>query len=343
MKKTIGLIALVVASLSLSALAQTTTGSTPIFLTGTATPLADRVADAVSKTTDATYGVQAKSFLLNEGWTVYHNQQGCLELIQSIAADPSLGGAVPAAAEQRQWLISAVHCLAYHAWDASPSWNISCVDSLIDTYASDRELQNTVRMTRDWSSISHQPSDPAAVISYYDNMKGNFWATPDWIAFATGLPFRLECAKQTHAADMLGWAKVLYYITPFADSQKGIGAFATALRVKDQSLVRSAAFVQFNKDGNGTNILDSVETPAQFTGITVYDPVLQFLLSGDKVNALKTAFAEFIAAQDTDALNAGVAKVAQTLRNVDGNLVRANAFVNAQKAGTDYGIVELSQ
>ena len=107
--------------------------------------------------------------------------------------------------------------------------------------------------------------------------------------------------------------------------------------------MRSAAFVQFNKDGNGTNILDSVETPAQFTGITVYDPVLQFLLSGDKVNALKTAFAEFIAAQDTDALNAGVAKVAQTLRNVDGNLVRANAFVNAQKAGTDYGIVELSQ
>ena len=336
--KTIGLIALVVASISLSGLAQT-----PVFLTGTATPLADRVADAVSKTTDATYGVQAKSFLLNEGWTVYHNQQGCLELIQSIAADPSLGGAVPAAAEQRQWLISAVHCLAYHAWDASPSWNISCVDSFLDTYASDRELQNVVRFTRDWFSITYQPSDPAAAISYYDNMKGNFWATPDWVAFAAVLPVRLECAKQTHAADMLGWAKVLYYTTPFADSQKGIGSFATALRVKDQNLVRSAAFIQFNKDGVGSNILDSIPTPAQFIGITVYDPVLQYELAGDHVNAIKTAYAQFIAAPDTDSLNAGVAKVAQALRNKDGNLIRPNAFVNAQKAGTNYDIAELAQ
>ena len=335
--KTIGLIALVVASLSMSGLAQT-----PVFLSGTATPAA-AVADAQTYLSNPTYAVQARTLILMPSagelpGTTNLTGSSVQALAASIIADKTQGGLITGTADQEtvfQMALTAAACASATARA-----------SLLTTYASNPVYVAAIRKASDWWVIEtgiNSITDPSAQIAYINGVAGNMWATPDYVMFPNMLNVMYGAELKVSGSAALQWSKVVYFNTPFADSQKGIGAVATALRVADQSLPRSAAFVQFNKDGTGTNILASIATPSQFSGITVYDPVLQYELAGDHVNAIKTAYAGFIAATDTASLNAGVAKVAQALRNADGNLIRANNFVNAMQAGSNYTIAELSE
>jgi len=139
-----------------------------------------------------------------------------------------------------------------------------------------------------------------------------------------------EIKIEVMAKDVMEWAKLRYFFTSFNQSQKGIDAVAGALRSCDLNLVRSNAFIQYQKDGSGPNILSPIKLP---NGLTI--------LVDDNVDALRRAFSKFSSAKSNDELNNAVSKIAQILRNIDGNLIRANDFVVAQTAGKPFEIVEL--
>ena len=129
----------------------------------------------------------------------------------------------------------------------------------------------------------------------------------------------------------------------FQHTQAGIDAVSSAFRSLDTNLVRANAFIQFQKDGQGTNPLSGISLPqVTFLGNT---PAIQAINSsggGDNLTALKIAVNAFATAPSGPSLNTATAFVAQWLRNIDGNLVRANAFVTAQTQGQPFTIAELS-
>ena len=145
------------------------------------------------------------------------------------------------------------------------------------------------------------------------------------------------------APDVLNWAKLAYLQTDFPHTQDGINAVSSAFRALDTNLVRANQFIAFETSGTGTNPLAGVTVPqVTFLGT---DPATQALnagVTGNTLQALRIAVGQFSTAAVGNDLNKATALVAQWLRNIDGNLVRANAFVTAQTQGQPYTIPELS-
>lgn len=145
------------------------------------------------------------------------------------------------------------------------------------------------------------------------------------------------------SSDVLSWAKLVYETQIFQNTQAGIDAVSSAFRSLDTNLVRANAFIQYQKDGVGTNPLASVTLPqVTFLGTSPAVLALNSGITGDNLAALKIAVNAFATAPSGPALNTATGFVAQWLRNIDGNLVRPNAFVSAQSAGQTFTIAELT-
>jgi hypothetical protein len=145
------------------------------------------------------------------------------------------------------------------------------------------------------------------------------------------------------APDVLNWAKLVYFLNDFPHTQDGINAVSSAFRALDTNLVRANQFIAFETSGTGNNPLAAVTVPqVTFLGA---DPATQALnagVAGNPLQALRIAVGQFSTASVGNNLNKATALVAQWLRNIDGNLVRANAFVTAQTQGQPYTIPEIS-
>jgi hypothetical protein len=151
----------------------------------------------------------------------------------------------------------------------------------------------------------------------------------------------------SRATDVLAWAKLNYQYSDFSQTQAAVSLVAAGFRAVDLNLVRANQFIAFQQTGTGTDPLASVPMPTLPPVVTVmtgpndiFGAVSTAILSGDKMGALRAAAGAFAAAADRD-LNAAAAVVAKALRNMDENLVRANAYVQAQTAGQAYTITEL--
>lgn len=154
--------------------------------------------------------------------------------------------------------------------------------------------------------------------------------------------FRAKIALRS--PDVLSWAKLVYLQSPFNQTQTGIDAVSSAYRALDGNLVRANAFIQFQKDGKGADPLADVPLPTvNHLGATPATLAMNQALAGNKLAALNIAFKEYATAKAGNWLNASTAFVAQWLRNIDGNLVRANAFVSAQSKGEAFTIEELAK
>ncbi|XHR29604.1 MAG: hypothetical protein ACFUZC_03410 [Chthoniobacteraceae bacterium] len=152
--------------------------------------------------------------------------------------------------------------------------------------------------------------------------------------------FRSKLALRS--PDVLSWAKLVYLLQGFGQTQSGIDAISSAYRSLDTNLVRANAFIQYQKDGAGTNPIASVQLPSvKFISTSSSAQALNKSLAGDSIGALKIAVNAFASAPSGTQLNNATAFVAQWLRNNDGNLVRANNFVSAQSQGQTYTIAEL--
>ena len=137
---------------------------------------------------------------------------------------------------------------------------------------------------------------------------------------------------------------MIYEIQDFGHTQTGIDAVSSAYRSLDADVVRANAFIAYQTSGTGTNPLASVALPTGFAFIQsgAVPTALNYELAGDNLSALKTAVASFANAQAGTQLNTATAFVASKLRNKDGNLVRANAYVTAVSNGQPFTIAELT-
>lgn len=147
------------------------------------------------------------------------------------------------------------------------------------------------------------------------------------------------------APDCLSWAKVVYLTADWPHTQDGINAVTSAYRAMDIGIERANVFIQFQKTGEGNDPLADVPLPKgiHFGDNDDFSLAMNYAISGDKVSALKSAVSAYSSAPAGFYLNFATGLVAQCLRNLDGNLVRANAFVTAQSQGKQFDIVELHQ
>jgi hypothetical protein len=174
-------------------------------------------------------------------------------------------------------------------------------------------------------------STAAPVIGYHLGMWGD-----------GAVAITLESKEALRSPDVLSWAKLVYEMHSFQHTQAGIDAVSSAFRSLDMNLVRANAFIQCQKDGQGTNPLAAVPLPqVTFIGGSPWVTALNDGVAGNNLDALKTAARLFATAPSGPQLNNATAFVAQWLRNIDGNLVRANAFVSAQSQGKPFTIAEL--
>lgn len=148
------------------------------------------------------------------------------------------------------------------------------------------------------------------------------------------------------SADLLSWAKLIYFTQPFGKTQDGINAVTSAYRALDGNLVRANQYVAYEISGSGTDPLAGVALPSVTLEAAWGDPLyvncFNLALSGSSTAALVLASNNFASAPIGPKLNAATAFMAQWLRNLDGNFIRANAWVAAQVAGQPFNIPELS-
>ena len=156
------------------------------------------------------------------------------------------------------------------------------------------------------------------------------------------IPVIFKAKLALRSPDLLAWAKLLYILQGFNLTQTGIDAVSSAFRAIDTNLVRANAFIQYQKDGTGTNPLAGVTIPpVAFLGTSDSVQALNKAMTGDNLAALKLAVNAFAGAPSGPRLNIATAFVAQWLRNIDGHLVRANQFVSTQSKGQAFTIDEL--
>jgi hypothetical protein len=159
--------------------------------------------------------------------------------------------------------------------------------------------------------------------------------------------FRAKVAQRS--PDALSWAELIYYMQPYNKSQDGINAVTTAFRALDLNLYRANQFIAYESSGTGTNPLAGTALPSgvvfnnSFSLLGPATPALNLALSGSNTAALNLAVSNFATARQGKFLNAATAFVAQWIRNCDGNIVNANAYMAAQAAGQPYTITELQQ
>jgi len=145
------------------------------------------------------------------------------------------------------------------------------------------------------------------------------------------------------SSDVLSWVKLVYESEPFQQTQAGIDAVSSAFRSLDTNLVRANQFIAFEKSGTGTDPLAGAPLPqVTFVGVSPAVQALNAGVGGNNISALTIAVNAFATAPSGPQLNTATAFVAQWLRNIDDNLVRANAFVTAQTNGQPFTIAELS-
>ncbi len=148
----------------------------------------------------------------------------------------------------------------------------------------------------------------------------------------SGLIKLLAQAKiATQAADAMAWAKLAYFTQDFAQTQAGIDCVTGAFRAQD-NIAAAKAFIDYQESGTGANPLASVPLPnVTFVQLTPDVEALNKAVAGDMQGALDVATAAYATTPAGPNYQSAVAFRAKWLRNFDGNLVRANAFVTSQK------------
>lgn len=144
----------------------------------------------------------------------------------------------------------------------------------------------------------------------------------------------------TLAPDVLSWCKLYYYISGYANTQQAINYVGSGFRAVDINLIRANQFIQHQKDGSGPDLLASVSLPTVDLSNSDLPPSVLLFLNGQSLASLQAAAGSFAAANGNQ-LNGAAGWIAAALRNKDGNLIRANAFVTAQSNGQSYPINEL--
>lgn len=298
-----------------------------------------QLADAVlTSGTNEWDRVQAAGFMLNAAPPI-HLLKAKPDFADSVLADSSLGGKVGSESSQALLYETALRCKARAA--ANPA----AAAAFIIQHISDPQIAGRRGSLRTYAAYFAQS---AAQKSFSEGQYADAIAavTPHlgYGVAVSQITLISRAKTRLKSSDMLGWAKLAYMVVPFSQTQQGIDLVGSAFRALDTGLGRANAFIEFQKTGRGANPLADVALPQIAWPEGYTEPQMQAIaaaLSGDNIAALRVAAGCFAEAQAGNALNAATGMVAQWLRNIDMNLVRANAFVEAQTKGESYTITEL--
>ena len=139
------------------------------------------------------------------------------------------------------------------------------------------------------------------------------------------------------APDALNWALVYYRIADLRSPravEESINIVATALKATDFNITRANAWVEGQNTGvpaveftNGEQVL-----PKALSGISAFSPIL------DTPLRFVAAKEQYRTAKTSAQVDMAIYRIANVLKAHDLNLVRANAWIEAQKSGTTFDL-----
>lgn len=151
--------------------------------------------------------------------------------------------------------------------------------------------------------------------------------------------------RLSSAEDALSWAKASFAVLPFSKTGTGANTVNAALLAKSGNLGEANKFIAYMGSGTGANPLAGVDYPAAAKRLTNFSSdtmaVYGDIFKGKNREAVQRAVSLFSGFDNPAAVNAHVDLVASLLRDIDGNVVRANAYVEAQKDGKPFTLSEL--
>jgi tetratricopeptide (TPR) repeat protein len=148
--------------------------------------------------------------------------------------------------------------------------------------------------------------------------------------------------------DALLQAKLFFDVCDLQYTQDAINKVCQMLKNADLNLKRVNQYLQFQKDGTGTNPVADVKVSADRVAFLEsmaakcandYDGVRNqaylYLMAGEPQKALPKAKKAFGLATMQN-MNQCVMDIAICLKAMDGNIIRANKYIEAQKKGEDF-------
>ncbi|HOC03305.1 MAG TPA: tetratricopeptide repeat protein [bacterium] len=148
--------------------------------------------------------------------------------------------------------------------------------------------------------------------------------------------------------DVLLQAKLYYDTTDLNNIQDPIDMICTLLKAEDLNLVRVNKFIQYQKEGKGEDILKDIKVPqarkkylmglVERCGNTYREQKIAtylLLMAGDPKQALQKAKKAYSLCP-MNQLNQAIMDIAICLKAIDGNIIRANQFIQAQTKGESF-------
>jgi len=139
--------------------------------------------------------------------------------------------------------------------------------------------------------------------------------------------------------DALQWAKANYTLSNLAQVNNAIDIVTRAFRAADGNIARANAYIDYQKSGTGENPLAEITLPAALLEhIAKIDPTSASLPARINLNIAKGDFAGALDLAKTDYatanrenLSRSVDRIATVLKAHDGNVLRANDYIQSQK------------
>lgn len=148
-------------------------------------------------------------------------------------------------------------------------------------------------------------------------------------------------AIKLNVSESINWALIYYRLADNEDNiNEAIDYVAQAIKAKDFNLTRANAFIE-SQNAGGENILSKGEmaAPAVLNDFSNQATSFsEFLIVGNLEQALSSALKSYRSAGTSSAIDLAILNIAKVLRAHDLNLVRANAFIEAQKNGTPFDL-----
>ncbi len=214
---------------------------------------------------------------------------------------------------------------------------------LTDTFAAQLELAAVTQVANALAQ-----TDPKAAFDYL--LSSPVWTMQANLASGISLQNTVsrlaELAASARQPDALQWAYANYAICDLARINHAIDIVTQAFRAQDENVIRANAYIEYQKTGAGENPLANQGIPqslaerlaaVNLTETHTASRVAILIAQGDFEAALDVAKTDYATAPRAT-LSRAVDRIAAVLKAHDGNVIRANAYIQSQKDQTPFDL-----
>ena len=217
-----------------------------------------------------------------------------------------------------------------------PEWATSTAGPVVSYYQHYLSAPVNAKFVKDMNSVKTVDSFNATMSTYLaaNVMPERLQALSDNRERTTTLSLATTAAIRVGHSEAVNYALALYCSKPFNKLQinSTVSTVAKALKAKDMNLMRANAFIACQNTGVGAPTITSGERA--LPTVLAASPVAHLFQPA----SLETAKAKYRSAATSGAVDAGVYEIAEVLKGMDLNLVRANAWIKSQKDGTPFDL-----